>query len=526
MAKPRTHARACPPVVAGVAGGTAALLLGVFSLSGAACGSTGGATSGSDAASDRAADGMLGPDTGPTSPHDAAGKPEEAATDTGPRESGPPPSPSTPAIACTASTSAVYGTPGGLAPMTLANRGDVVVCAPDSVQTLAQVNANVASNSVSGYTATTGVNLFRIEYRTKRANGQDGTSSARVYLPQTGISSPMPLLVVGHPTDGMAPSCAPSMDPTSNANLALPWAGLGYAVIVPDYAGLGTQGVQGYVDNVDTAQSTMDGARALRKLMPSGVFDERVLAIGYSQGGGAVLSMQALASTYGVGGNLVGVIGFAPEWPSRLNSFNYIDMLQNPNELTVETGLMEPVVTSYREYAYFANYVGLASADDGFPASNAVTYGNAVDSICFLEFGAWVNANAPHVSDMIDPTLRTTLLSCAGVDGGADAGCVDPGKSYYGFLSSNILTSDGSGAPVLYIQGLADVIMPPASEAACNIQKMESDGLTPQVCTDALGQHQTIVPRNIMFAIQWGQALLAGTALPTCSAAGMPTCTP
>jgi hypothetical protein len=93
-------------------------------------------------------------------------------------------------------------------------------------------------------------------------------------------------------------------------------------------------------------------------------------------------------------------------------------------------------------------------------------------------------------------------------------------------LQSNILTSDKDGAPVLYVQGLADIIMPPASEAACNIQKMEADGLTPQVCTDSAAQHQTVVQRNIMFALQWGQALLAGTSLPTCSAAGMPTCTP
>jgi hypothetical protein len=510
--------------------------MGALSLVGPGCGSSGGADTGTlDASRDtKSPSSESGPPSdsgiGRDGPHDTGVGIDGAAPDTSseaaPHDAGPPPSPSSPASACTAATSEVYVTPSGLTPMTLANRGDVVACAPDSVQTLAEVTANVTSASVSGYTATTGVNLFRIEYRTKRANGQDGTSSARVYLPQTGISSPMPLLVVGHPTDGMAGSCAPSMDSTSNANLALPWAGLGYAVIVPDYAGLGTQGVQGYVDNVDTAQSVMDGARALRKLLPTGVFDDRVLAIGYSQGGGAVLSVQALAKTYGLDGTLVGVIGFAPEWPSRLNSFNYMTMLQNPTELTIETGVMEPVVASYREYAYFANYLSLGAASEGFPDSNAGAYASAVSSLCFLEFGAWVNANAPHVADLINPDLRATLLACAGIDAGADAGCADPGKSYYDYLNSSILTSDSSGAPVLYMQGLADIIMPPGTEAACNIEKMEADGLTPQVCTDALAQHQTVVQRNIMFAIQWGQALLAGKPLPTCSAAGMPKCTP
>jgi hypothetical protein len=39
-----------------------------------------------------------------------------------------------------------------------------------------------------------------------------------------------------------------------------------------------------------------------------------------------------------------------------------------------------------------------------------------------------VNANATHVGDLIDDELRTTLLACAGADGGS-GGCVDPGKS-------------------------------------------------------------------------------------------------
>jgi hypothetical protein len=50
--------------------------------------------------------------------------------------------------------------------------------------------------------------------------------------------------------------------------------------------------------------------------------------------------------------------------------------------------------------------------------------------------------------------------------------------------------------------------------------------VTPQVCTDPTAEHTTVVQQNIMFAIQWGEALLAGKTLPTCSSAGMPTCTP
>ena len=141
------------------------------------------------------------------------------------------------------------------------------------------------------------------------------------------------------------------MDATSNRDLALPWAGLGYAVIVPDYAGLGNEGAQGYLDNRDQAHSLLDGARALRKLLSPGALSSDILAVGFSQGGGAVLSAQALAKSYGADGELVGAIVFAPEWPTRMNSFGFLDLLENPDELTILTGISANVVAVMRSYA-------------------------------------------------------------------------------------------------------------------------------------------------------------------------------
>ncbi len=372
---------------------------------------------------------------------------------------------------------------------------------------------------------TSAVTLYRIAFRTERGDGSAGVSTARVYLPQAPRPLPMPLILIGHPTVGLADACAPSMDPASNQDLALPWAGLGYAVIVPDYAGLGNEGTQGYLDNRDTAHSLLDGARALRKLLASGVFSSKILASGFSQGGGAVLSAQALFSTYGADGDLAGAIVFAPEWPSRLNSFGLVSMLENPTELTIETGISENVVSVLRWYAYFANYLSQADAGDGFPASNQASISAAVNSLCETPLGGYLQGVAVHVGDTMDPTLRSTLLAC--VQGsGQGSNCVDPGLSAYQFLSANLLTADPQGAPILYVQGLADYVMPAASEAACNLVKLHADGVDPQVCVDALAQHQTVVARNMDFVLEWGQALLAGRTLPSCSSAGMPVCTP
>jgi len=384
----------------------------------------------------------------------------------------------------------------------------------------------------------TAVNLFRIAYRTTRGNGSDGISSARVYLPAQPTKLPLPVIVVGHPTDGIAASCAPSQDLTSNEDLALPWAGLGYAVIVPDYAGLGTPGVQGYLDNRDQGYSILDGARALRKLLPANALSEQVLAVGWSQGGGAVLSAQALAPTYGVDGTLAGVVVFAPEWPSRLNSFGYVNELNAPPKtLTITTGISEDVVAVMMMYAYFGNYVGMSDVGDGFPAARQAGMDNAVNTLCQTPLGAYLQANEFYVTDIFDPTFQATTLACInaaegldagdGLDGGdGGPGCVDPGLSFYTYLKHNILTANPNGPPMLFVQGLQDVIMPPGTEGACNLVKLEADGVTPQLCTDSAASHTDVVGRNMDFAIPWALAALGGTPLPTCSAAGMPACTP
>jgi dienelactone hydrolase len=439
-----------------------------------------------------------------------------------------------PAIDCTDTIADVYVTPANLPPMTAATRGDIVRCAVDATLTLATVASEVAAQGITT-TMKVGVDLYRIEFRTTRGDGSAGASTARVYLPAAPASLPLPVITIGHPTDGIAQSCTPSMDPTTNQDLALPWAGLGYAVIVPDYAGLGNGGVQAYLDNHDQAYSVLDGARALRKLLPAAAFSPQVLAIGWSQGGGAVLSAQALAKSYGSDGVLAGVVAFAPEWPSRLNSFGFVDELNNPGEPTIQTGISEDVVTVMREYAYFYNRVGPGHADDAFPASARSGIDGAVNTLCQTPLGGYLQATAPLVGDIFDPTFAATTLACiqqGGPDGGAGAGdagpgCVDPGLGYYSFLQQNILTADPSGPPLLYVQGLLDFIMPPASEAACNLVKLANDGVFPQVCVDPGALHTNVVGRNMDFAIAWVQALLAGQPLPaTCPSTGLPTGTP
>lgn len=434
------------------------------------------------------------------------------------------PDASHPALPCNDATTSVYQAPNNLPPMTDGARGDVVRCAPDATMTAAEVASTVASKDIPTE-MTSGTNLFRIAFRTTRGDGAEGISTARVYLPTTPRSVPLPIVVVGHPTEGIADVCAPSAKPSSNVDLALPWPGRGFAVIVPDYAGLGNEGAQAYLDNRDQGQVLLDGARALRRLLADGVFTQKILGVGFSQGGGAILSMQALAKSYGADGDLVGVAAIAPEWPTRMNSFSFVDMLEHPEKLTIQTGISNNAIAVMRMYGWAYNHLGPGHAGDFFPSGDREDIVDAVESKCLMELGGYLQATAFHVGDIFDDAFRTTLLACI-QSSGQDPACVGDVASFYASLEDNVLPADPTGGKILYVQGLSDYVLPPQKEAACNVQAMQAAGASPQLCVDSAAQHQTVVERNMDEIIAWGEALLDGGALPTCSNTLLPPCDP
>jgi dienelactone hydrolase len=434
----------------------------------------------------------------------------------------PPARADVPAIACVDTSSDVYVDPPGLPAMTMALRGSIVRCAKDGPLSATDITSKLSAQSVTGITPTSETTVYRIAYRTYRDDGVAGISTARVYLPTKPRSLPLPVVAVAHPTVGLADGCTPSLDPSSLSDVALPWAARGFAVVAPDYAGLGNDGVQGYAANHDTAHSLLDGARALRAMLAPAALDTRVLLAGYSQGGGAVLASQALAGSYGAGGDVVAAIVFAPQFFSRINSFGYETMLRSPTQLTITTGISKPVVAAFRAYSIAYNLLGAADAGVTFPSDSRSGMMQAITTLCQTPFGGYVQGVALHVGDLFDETYRTSMLAC--IDG--TPGCTGPASQVYAWLTADLVTPDPQGAPVLYIQGLADTIMPPAEEAACNLALMKSVGVTVQTCTDLPALHTNVVPRNVAMAVTWGEAKLDGQAPPTCSADGMPACQP
>jgi hypothetical protein len=167
--------------------------------------------------------------------------------------------------------------------------------------------------------------------------------------------------------------------------------------------------------------------------------------------------------------------------------------------------------------------LGAASAAVTFPAGEQSGMAGALTSLCQVPFGGYIQGVATHVGDIFDDGFRTSLLACIE---GASTGCSGLGQQFYQWMKADLVSPDPAGAPVLYVQGLSDTIMPPAQEGACNVGLLEDAGVPVQVCTDPPAQHTDVTARNAALALAWGEAKLYGGKVPPCSPAGMPACQP
>ncbi|AZG48727.1 alpha/beta hydrolase [Gordonia insulae] len=104
-----------------------------------------------------------------------------------------------------------------------------------------------------------------------------------------------PIVVWAHGSRGIADRCAPSARPTTgDRDEAARWLDRGYAVVTPDYAGLGTQGTPEYFDTETTARNIIDAVRASRDVANG--LARRWVVVGEGQGATAAIELARLAT--------------------------------------------------------------------------------------------------------------------------------------------------------------------------------------------------------------------------------------
>lgn len=271
------------------------------------------------------------------------------------------------------------------------------------------------------------VTATRILYHSRTSAGHDVAVSGVVLVPPgPPPSDGWPVVVDAHGTSGIARDCAPSlMRDLYHGNQMLQFISKGWAVVAPDYAGMGTNGRVEFVNATAEANDLLDGLLAARQA-GLGLASWWVLW-GHSQGGGAALAVaQRLAS--------------------------------QPDASYLGAVITSPAADLVAAVSRLAQipYVG-----GGF--------------VALLAGGTPTSDPHIHPRDVLSPEalkqLPITSVGCLGVVSAAyeglsglslvQQGYLD-GTPLARYLSANSTGSTAVAGPVLLLQGDADVVIPPA----------------------------------------------------------------
>lgn len=154
----------------------------------------------------------------------------------------------------------------------------------------------------------------RVLYRsTSGDTGAPTVVSGAVMVP-VGPPPPggWPIVAFGHGTTGIDEPCAPSNSDSlmGMSGVVAAIIGKGFAVVMPDYEGLGAPGVHPYTDARTAGLNMIDAVRALRLTFKN--VSSRWVALGHSQGGGAAWAADERARSYAPELDLVGAVALAP----------------------------------------------------------------------------------------------------------------------------------------------------------------------------------------------------------------------
>ncbi|SEC63491.1 alpha/beta hydrolase [Rhodococcus koreensis] len=139
----------------------------------------------------------------------------------------------------------------------------------------------------------------RVRYSTLRTSTATGESTGSVFLPHGDPpAGGWPVVSYAHGTVGVADQCAPSVAGFNYVELPAieQWLAAGYAVAATDYAGIGTAGVNAYLDGPAAAANAVDVVLAAHEVYGD-VLADRWTVTGLSQGGQATYFAAREATT-------------------------------------------------------------------------------------------------------------------------------------------------------------------------------------------------------------------------------------
>jgi pimeloyl-ACP methyl ester carboxylesterase len=154
------------------------------------------------------------------------------------------------------------------------------------------------------------VSAFRILYHSRSSNASDVAVSGVVLLPNgTPPAGGWPIIAWAHDFTGAARPCAPSLLKNLNEGPLLSmYAGLGYAVVASDYAGLGTSFPHAALDSRSNALDVINFISAARTALPQ--LASRWVVVGFAEGSLVAIAV-AEAESEIADPNYLGAIGIS-----------------------------------------------------------------------------------------------------------------------------------------------------------------------------------------------------------------------
>ncbi len=174
--------------------------------------------------------------------------------------------------------------------------------------------------SAEPFTTVPGAAAYRVLYNSTDINNRIIPVSGVVYIP---LGPPPPggrnTVAWAHPTTGIAPGCAPSLDTGGIGAIttaqSIPGLGqfiaAGDIVAATDYQGLGPPGLHPYLVGDSEGRGIIDAVRAAAAL-PAADPNHKFAVWGHSQGAQAALFAGQIAHAYAPDLTLVGVAAAAP----------------------------------------------------------------------------------------------------------------------------------------------------------------------------------------------------------------------
>jgi len=406
-------------------------------------------------------------------------------------------------------------------------KGDVFRCAPDRWLSAGQVDAAARDAGYLGADLTSGTSIFRIAYRTERAaSGTSapggGHSSALLFVPDHP-RDPGALIIYVHGALGIADQCAPShqdltakvrdgLDAVRAPELAL--AGAGWTVIAPDLDGFGYGDAQGFDDSEDEGKCVLDATRAASKILPAAMLPGKVVLVGHSMGGHAVLSADALAPTYGFDGELVGVAAYAPFWISNMAWAALMTPAAGYDTSSA------PYLFEYELQYFYSHGELLDGAGNGLELIQPAKQDQVktiLTTECIDDVATDMATLGTNASDYFDPTATKNLAQCA-----FTGDCTgDPAPIWQPRFYADRPAIDTSGPPIVIWYGNKDTTISPAY-AQCEVDRFARDlagGGTTAVstCLDPDATHLQVPERNAAWVNDWIAARVGGGTDPTCT---------